>query len=465
VVRTGESEVVERVTDQWFARIGAGPRLVAAMKAVGIVSIITVPLRARDRIIGALSFASSNPDRRYHRSDLVFAEDLGGRCAMAIENAGLFRQVEEMNRSKDEFIAMLGHELRNPLAAISNALVAAHAAHGQEMTRFHQVYEEMRLQIMLISRFVDDLLDVTRISHGMVHLRKAQVDLADAVFGAAEGLRAKAEAKGQAIDLYLPDEPVHMVADPVRLHQILTNLLQNAIKYTQRGGNIQVSAAHSLGWVSISVRDNGIGMPEDLVARVFDPFSQAKRSLDRSEGGIGIGLALVRRLVEMHGGTVEAFSSGPRKGSEFVVRLPVLDKRAAKLSQESVPADMLPAGAGRRLLLADDNEFAVRMLAQALEANGHDVTVARDGVSAVRMASELRPNVAVLDIGLPGIDGYEVARRLRLDPDLDGIRLVAVTGYGGAEDRRKSREAGFDEHLVKPVDFETLERLLQSQPG
>lgn len=463
VVRTGQSEVVEHVTDEWFAEIGAGPRLIGAMKAVGIESIITVPLKVRDRIIGAISFASSKPERRYRESDLVFAEDLGGRCAMAIENAGLFRQVEEMNRSKDEFIAMLGHELRNPLAAISNGLQAAQAHHRPGVAEFHNVYAEMRRQVSLISRFVDDLLDVTRVTHGLVHLQREPLDLAEVLRAAARDLQSKSGSKGQSITLDLPESGIPLVADPVRIHQILSNLLQNAIKYTPRGGRIEASAVYSLGWASISVRDNGIGMSPDLVARVFDLFSQADTSLDRNEGGIGIGLALVKRLTEMHGGTVEAFSNGPGEGSEFVVRLPLLDKRASTV-QDHLEMAMTDFPAGqRRVLLADDNEFAVRMLAQALESSGHAVTVARDGVSAVRLASESRPQVALLDIGLPGMDGYEVARRLRSDPTFNGLHLIALTGYGGEEDRRKSKAAGFDEHLVKPVDFDTVERMLHSR--
>lgn len=463
VVRTGRSEIVENVTDEWFAEIGAGPRLIGAMKAAGILSIVTVPLKVRDRIIGAISFARMKPDRSYTQADLVFAEDLGGRCALAIDNAGLFRQVEQMNSSKDEFIAMLGHELRNPLAAISNALMAVEGRHGKEATPFHQVKDEMRRQVTLVSRFVDDLLDVTRIAHGLVHLRKEPLDLAAAIRAAAQDIQAKADAKGQRLELDLPDAGIPLVADPVRIHQIVTNLLQNAIKYTPREGTIQASAAYSLGWVSINVQDSGIGMPAELVGRVFDMFSQAERSLDHTEGGIGIGLALVKRLAEMHGGTVEAFSDGPGKGSKFIVRLPLLDKRAAKPPDHIDQVRRSPAATKCRVLLADDNEFAVRMLAQALESCGHEVTVARDGVAAVKLASESRHEVALLDIGLPGIDGYEVARRLRLDPATHDVHLVALTGYGGAEDRRRSKEAGFDAHLVKPVDFDTLNGVLHSR--
>jgi signal transduction histidine kinase len=364
-------------------------------------------------------------------------------------------QLADLDRRKDEFLAMLAHELRNPLAPIRNALHVL-STPGADEASLRQAIDMMGRQVHTLVRLVDDLLDVSRITRGKIQLRKEPADLGAVLGRAVETARPLIESNRHALTVALPAEPIKLQADATRLEQVFANLLNNAAKYTERGGRISLAAERSGGEAVVRVRDNGFGIPADLLPRVFELFTQADRTLDRAEGGLGIGLTLVRSLVEMHGGTVQAFSDGPGKGSEFVVHLPVLPRSQVLIDP---PPPATENGVASRVLVVDDNRDSADSLAVLVRLWGHEARTAHEGLSAVKAARAYRPEAVLLDIGLPGLDGYEVARQLRRDLGHE-VLLVALTGYGQDEDRRKSREAGFDHHLVKPADPNDLRRLL-----
>jgi PAS domain S-box-containing protein len=387
----------------------------------------------------------------------VIARDVGERKRLEGE---LRRRAEELaddDRRKDEFLATLAHELRNPLAPIGNAVEVLRAGAGPEAQA--EVVAMIGRQLRQMVRLVDDLLDVSRITRGKISLREERVDLAAVVRSALETSRPLTDAARQRVIVTLPPAPVSVTGDPTRLSQVVANLLNNATKYTAEGGRIELAVARENGAAVVRVRDEGIGIPAELLPRVFDLFVQADRSLERSRGWLGIGLTLVKSLVELHGGTVEAKSNGPGKGSEFTVRLPA----AADVVPAAEPPAVAPPAAGaasKRVLVVDDNVDSAESLAMLLKVNGHEVRVAYDGPAALLEAAAFMPEVVLLDIGLPGMSGYEVARKLRELPEAKGALLVAQTGWGQAEDRRRSKEAGFDHHLVKPVDVPKLLELL-----
>jgi signal transduction histidine kinase len=367
-------------------------------------------------------------------------------------------QLAEGDRRKDEFLAMLAHELRNPLAPVRNALHVLKLA-PTDSTDFARVRAMMERQVDHLVLLVDDLLDVSRITRGVIELRKRPVLLADVLTQAVETTGPLLSARRHELRVVIPPEAVQLEGDPTRLAQVVSNLLNNAAKYTDPGGLIELSASVENEHAVIRIRDSGIGIPAEMLGRVFDLFVQLNRTIDRSQGGLGIGLTLVRRLVELHGGTVEAHSEGLGKGSEFVVRLPILKELPPALQVNGIGAAR-GVSTGRRVLVVDDNIDAAQTLALLLRVSGHVVRMAHDGPSGLAAAQEWLPEFVLLDIGLPGIDGYEVARRLRGEAESSKITLIAVSGYGQDEDRRRSAEAGFDEHLVKPVEPTALQRLL-----
>jgi PAS domain S-box-containing protein len=368
--------------------------------------------------------------------------------------------LREADRRKDEFLAMLAHELRNPLAPIRNALHLLKQTGLEDAVR-QEVRGMMERQVQHLSRLVDDLLDISRITRGKIQLRKERLDVAAVVQRAVETCRPAVEERRHNLIVSLPPEPPGLEVDPARLEQVLSNLLDNAAKYTPEGGRIEVTAAREGGEVVLRVRDTGVGIRPDMLARIFDLFVQSERVLEDARGGLGIGLALVRSLVAMHGGSVAAHSDGPGRGSEFVVRLPALaEGREQAPAPPAAPAAPVAAGPTRRVLVVDDSADAAESLALILRLGGHEVRVAHDGPAALAAVLDARPEVVFLDLGMPGMDGCEVARHLRLQPGLEGVTLVALTGWGQAEDRRRTREAGFDHHLVKPVDPAALNALL-----
>lgn len=362
------------------------------------------------------------------------------------------------DQRKDEFLAMLAHELRNPLAPISSAVRIMELVSPDAPPQVRKAREVIDRQTRHLSRLVDDLMDVSRISTGKIVLRDEPVDAAAMVLRAIEMNRPLLEARGHRLETDGLSQQQMLRGDSTRLTQIVGNLINNAAKYTEAGGSISIGLAREGDWLLIRVADNGVGMSPLILPHVFNLFLQAERSLDRSLGGLGIGLSVVKRLTELHGGTVEAHSDGERMGSEFVVRLPA--PYAPAPAHGGLPV-MLAAAAPRRILVVDDNRDAVEALAMMLKLGGNDVEIAYDGVAALARAQSFAPDAVVLDIGLPGLDGYEVARRLRARPETAGALIVAVTGYGQKEDRERSRAAGFDHHLVKPIESDALLVLLR----
>jgi signal transduction histidine kinase/ActR/RegA family two-component response regulator len=375
-------------------------------------------------------------------------------------------ELAEAHRRKDEFLAMLGHELRNPLAPIKNAacLLRLRRTADEQAGWAGRVIER---QVDQLARLVDDLLDVSRISQGKIILRRQQVELAEVVERAVESSRPLIEDRRHELVESLPPGPVWLEADPVRLAQVIANLLNNAAKYTEDSGRITLSAITEAGELVLRVRDTGIGIAPEMMPHIFEMFTQEDRSLDRSQGGLGLGLTLVRQLVEMHGGNVEASSEGAGQGSEFVVRLPVIAPPLRQLPQQLQGEEETAAAGKLRILVVDDNRDAAEGLSLLLQARGHEVRIAHDGLAGLEEATVFRPDVALLDIGMPKLSGCELARGIRGQAWGRDTVLIALTGWGQEDDRRRSAQAGFDHHVVKPADPDTLQELFSrpTPPG
>jgi len=369
----------------------------------------------------------------------------------------LEESLREADRRKNEFLATLAHELRNPLAPLRNSLESIRLR-DDSPTVFRQVRELMDRQVQQMSRLVDDLLDVTRIAQGKLVLRKEVVEVGPTIAQAVQSNAPLREAHHHRFSVSLPPAPLCVVGDPCRLVQVLVNLLNNATKYTPDGGEIRIEAVREGGDVVIRVKDNGVGIPPEKLSQIFDLFTQLDHGPERTQGGLGIGLTLVRRLVELHGGSITATSLGVGKGSEFIIRLP-----AAVQGQEAAnprPVGPTPGG-GRHVLIVEDNHDARESLAMLLELFGHRVDVAEDGLKGMEAIIRLRPEIALVDLAMPGMDGYEVARRVRAALG-DDVVLVALTGFGLPEDRQKAIEAGFNAFLIKPVEVAALQQLLST---
>jgi signal transduction histidine kinase len=378
------------------------------------------------------------------------------------ERARAERALQEADRNKDEFLAMLAHELRNPLAPILNALQLMRMKPPERQLQWAQ--DVIQRQLASLTRLVDDLIDVSRITRGKITLTREPLEVATLITRAVETIQPLIQERDHQLHLQVPQEPLRVNGDPTRLTQALGNVLGNAAKYTDRGGRIDLHCLRQGADVEIRVRDNGIGISAELLPRIFDLFMQLDRS-DHSTSGLGIGLALVRRLVEMHGGSVTALSAGMGAGSEFVIRLPVFADAGARVEDpREMTASREAPEVSRRILLADDNEDALESLATVLRLRGHEVFSAPNGAIALETAARHMPEVALLDIGMPLLDGYEVARRIRAQEWGKGVTLVALTGWGQESDRRRSQEAGFDTHLVKPLDLDKLTALLAQLP-
>jgi PAS domain S-box-containing protein len=460
VLRTGEPEWVAMIPDSLLVESAQDEDHLRIIRQLGLKSFICVPLRSRARTLGALTFITAESGRVYDATDLAAAKDLAHRTVIAIENASLLSALKESDRRKDEFLAILAHELRNPLAPIRNA-VQIYRAKGLPVPELQWATEVIDRQVHQMTRLVDDLLDVSRITKGKIELRKERVELAVVVNSAVEASRPLIEKWGHELTVTIPPQPIQLEADPIRMVQVLSNLLNNAAKYMDQGGRIWVIAERQSDHVLIRVKDTGIGIPTETLPRIFDMFTQVDHSLKRSEGGLGIGLTLVQRLVEMHGGTVEARSDGPGKGSEFVVRLAVaVEVKGQGPQGAACDREKGAASARRRILVVDDNRDAADSLGMLLLMMGNEVYTAHDGLEAVGAAAAFQPDVVLLDLGLPKLNGYEAARRIREQDGGTDIVLVAVTGLGQEEDRRRSKEAGFDHHMTKPVEFAALQKLL-----
>jgi CheY-like chemotaxis protein len=378
-------------------------------------------------------------------------------AADLIERARFEEALKEADQRKDEFLATLAHELRNPLAPILNDLQIIRMAPDTQVLT--DACNMMERQLGQVVHLIDDLLDVSRISQGKVELRKKRVQLATVARNAVEACRPLIESRGHKLQVTLPADPIFLDADSTRLTQVFSNLLNNSAKYSDRGAHIDFTAVRKGSEVMVSVKDTGIGIAPDMLARVFDLFTQVHRDQQRSHGGLGIGLTLVKRLVEMHGGSVVARSPGPGQGTEFTVRLPLAGGPAEAAAR---PKPSEEACAPRRILVVDDNRDQAESLALLLKLMGHEVRVCFGGQEALEAAGEFRPEVMLIDIGLPGIDGHDLARRIREQPGLRDILLIAQTGWGQEDDRSRSRAAGFDYHLVKPVIPQTIQDILKA---
>jgi PAS domain S-box-containing protein len=398
-----------------------------------------------------------------HRYFTGIVRDITERKRLEQELRQRLEELAEADRQKNDFLAMLAHELRNPMAPMRNALHLM-TMPGIDAEMAGQAQGMMERQLDQLVRLVDDLLDISRIIRGKIELHKDVFDIATAVMRAVETAQPIIEAQGHGLSIELPEQPVLVEADLIRLSQVIANLLTNAAKYTDHAGRISLTAKSEDGQAAVIIRDSGIGITREMLPRIFDLFVQGDRSLARSQGGLGIGLTLVKRLVEMHGGTVSASSAGIGKGSEFILRLPLATGGQAGM-RRGIPYSARPHvtdALRRRVLVVDDNVDAAESIAMILRLTGYDVRCVYDGPSVLETARGYRPDVVVLDIGLPGMSGYEVAQQLRRQPGFERIPLVAVTGYGQEEDRRRCLEAGFDIHLTKPVDPQALQAFVAS---
>jgi signal transduction histidine kinase/DNA-binding response OmpR family regulator len=419
-------------------------------------SIAALPLIARGRKLGALMLGTGAGDRRAGAGTLALAVDLATRAAVSLDNCLLYAKIQEGDQRKNEFLAMLAHELRNPLAPIRNAVQLLRMP-DRGQSKLDWALSVLDRQTQQLTRLVDDLLDVARITQGRILLKLEPVDVAKVVGVAVEMSRPLINARGHDLTIAVPPAPLTVQGDYSRVAQILANLLNNAAKYTDPKGRISLRVEEDGAEVVFRVRDSGIGIPGSMLGSIFELFTQADRSLDRTQGGLGIGLTIVRRLVSMQGGSVRVYSDGAKQGSEFVVRLP---RAAAGSAEPAQPAAPRRNGTGQRVLIVDDYADAADSMAAILRVDGQDVQIAHDGPTALEVVRNFKPSVVFLDIGLPGMNGFEVARALRAAPETKDSLLIAVSGYGQAEDQRQSKEAGFDRHLVKPVDLSVLQEIL-----
>jgi len=458
-------DAIARVRDagrlESIERDVAGPEAlrIALPRGLTAHSVLLAPLLVRGRTLGVLTLGIESSSRGFDADTHAMVAELATRGATAVDNALLFRKIQDEDQRKNEFLAMLAHELRNPLAPISNAVHIMRVS-GDEPAKIAWARDIIARQLKQLVRLVDDLLDVSRITRGKIELKMGVVNVQQVVSAAIETSKPNVDGHRHALSIQLPAETLHVQGDFARVSQVLSNLINNAAKYTPRGGRISVSAAREDDAVAFRVRDSGVGIPAEYLATIFDPFTQVDRSLARSNGGLGIGLTLVRRLVEMQNGTVVARSEGRNRGSEFTVRLPVAVVAASEADASASREP--PSPAGLRVLVVDDNRDVADSTASVMRMNGCDVHVAYDGKAAIESVQRLKPDAVLLDIGLPMFDGYLVAEHIRAQPDNEGTMLVAVSGYGQEQDRARSKSVGFDYHVVKPIDPAALASLIGS---
>jgi signal transduction histidine kinase len=427
--------------------------------AVDYVSVPVVPelLRAKVSVFAELYRKTRDLEGLTQELERRVAERTAELEASVARQIELAEQLLEADRRKDEFLALLAHELRNPLAPVRNAagIMRMKVSQDPELIWCHDVIERQAKQL---TRLVDDLLDVSRITRGKITLRVEPLDLGSVIAGAVETSLPLIDSMGHTLNVVVPEQPLMVSGDPTRLTQIVANLLNNAAKYQQEHGSIDLRTMQDGDEAVIMVKDAGIGIAPEMLTRIFELFTQAERAPDRAQGGLGIGLSLVQQMVELHGGTVHAKSDGPGLGSEFVVRLPCLPESMPEASNGSAQTSHT-AESPRRILVVDDSIDAAESMAMLLRLRGHDVQVAHNGYDALQIAADTTPSVVLLDIGLPGMDGYEVCRRFR-QSGMEKTRIIAMTGYGLEQDRQRAKAAGFDVHTVKPVAFSELVKLL-----
>jgi len=463
IVATGNAMLLSRTLDAqppWsevpivlLAGSAADSSVVArAMELLGNVTILERPVRVTT-LISALRTAVRARRRQYEVRDRL-VDLTHAETTLRAQS----ERLRDSDRRKDEFLATLAHELRNPLAPIRNALQIIHLS-GNNGPAVDQARRMMERQLSQMVRLIDDLLDVSRISRGKLDLRKERIELSAVIKSAVDTAQPLIDAAGHELTLSLLPEPIYLDADPVRLAQIFSNLLNNAAKYMDRGGRIWLTTAREGKEVVVSVRDAGIGIPEDAMPAIFDMFAQVDRSLEKSQGGLGIGLTLVKQLLEMHGGRIEARSEGQGKGAEFIARLPIATVEPLRQAVNDAGERGVTAGTCR-ILVADDNRDAAESMSMVLRLMGNEVRTVNDGIKAVEEAEAFRPDMVLLDIGMPRLNGYDAARRIRAERWGKAILVVAMTGWGQDEDKRRASEAGFDQHFTKPVNPADLEQLI-----
>ncbi len=448
------------VEDMRRSPIFAGAPGMPLIEAEGLRAVQSTPMLSRRGVLRGVFSTYWTEPHRPDESTLLTLDLIARQAADLIEQKQVEESLRDASRSKDDFLAMLGHELRNPLAPIAFSLGIMRRIE-ENVPELQKMRGVIHRAVEQLTRLVDDLLEVSRVTRGKIRFVKERTDVASVVNRAVETTRPAIEARRHELTVSLPPQGIELEADAVRLAQALTNVLNNAAKFTDPGGQISLSVAREGEEAVFGVRDTGIGMAPEMLDKVFELFVQEERSLDRPHGGLGLGLSLVRALVEMHGGTVKASSDGPGKGTEVVIRVPASSRASDPVPPR--PAPPPPDSGKHRVLVVDDSRDIAETIAEALQMGGHEVRVAFDGrMTLDAVAAGFRPEIVFLDIGLPGMDGYEVARRLRGLPGLDGVIFVALTGYGQEQDRQRSKEAGFDHHLVKPVDLDGVEGLLAS---
>jgi PAS domain S-box-containing protein len=462
ILRTGQAEMIAEIPAAMIEAVARDADHLRLLRELRLHSYIGVPMTGAAGAFGAITLVTAESNRVYTSEDLDFARALADRAALAVEHARLYRsaeraklEAERANRTKDDFLAMLGHELRNPLAPIVTAVDLMRQRPDADHSRERQMIER---QVKHMVRLVDDLLDVSRIVHGRVTLARERVELDDVVREALELSAPLLRERHHHLDVRVAPR-LAVLADPVRLIQVLTNLLDNAAKYTEPGGHLAIELGRDGAEVVLRITDDGIGIAPAMLPRIFDLFVQAPQTIDRSRGGLGLGLTIVQSLVRSFGGRVSAESAGEGRGSSFVVRLPLLEAAAAE--PPSPAPGRAPNVRALSILVVDDNVDALEMLSEALRLLGHEVHAAADAGTALALAARVQPGLALLDIGLPQMDGYELGRRLRASPGLEQLPLVALTGYGQATDRERSQAEGFVAHLVKPVGLDAIRRLIE----
>jgi PAS domain S-box-containing protein len=462
VVRTGRAEFVHQIKPEFLQRATQDPERRAVVLALGLCSYIIAPLTAHGRVLGAVSFITAESGRLYGPKDLKLAEDLAHRAAIALDNAKLYQAAEQSNQAKSVFLATLSHELRNPLAAIENGLALVRLT-VDDRERVEKIVSMVGRQTAQLTRLVDDLMDASRIATAKIVLKNEWLSLGEILDDAVNAVRSEIDAKNHELSIHVPHHPIRVWADPARLLQIFSNLLTNAARYTDPGGTIDVSIEDKKMGVVVRVRDTGIGIKAEMLPRIFQMFTQVGQPLQHNQGGLGIGLAIVEGLVKLHGGRVEVLSAGLGMGSEFVVHLPHADVKSGQ--DNSLPVDLGVTDPGlyarHKILLVDDNKDAVVALADILRILNQDVELAHDGLSAITAAVASKPDVVILDIGLPDIDGYEVARSMHMQFGIGKPFLIAITGWGQEIDKQRAFDAGFDSHLLKPVSVDSLMEVLQ----
>ena len=467
VIASGQPKLIEDFAAQARVR-GLGDD--GAAKSSGqnrwpVQHVIMLPLVARDKTHGVLALALVPSERQFGSAELDLATDIASRVAIAMDNCLLFQEIQKGDRRKNEFLATLSHELRNPLAPMRNAIHALHIS-GQWPAGAQELREMFDRQLGQLTHLVNDLLDVARISQGKIALRKQPTDLVAEVNDALESCRSAIDAAGHELIVSLPKESIVVDGDRVRLQQIFENLLFNACKYTEPHGRIEVKLSKDTDRAIFTIRDSGVGIEPAMIPQIWDIFAQVDASPERTRQGLGIGLSLVKKLVTLHGGSIDAISEGLGKGSEFVVYLPVVNVEVLAAAPQSAPANnKSPVETGaqtRRILVVDDNVDAAESMQVLLNVFGHTVEIAHEGVTGLEVARAFKPDLVFLDIGLPGMNGYEVAQLLREMSGMKAVKLIALSGYGTETDRMRSTKAGFNRHLIKPVDPSALPDIISA---